>query len=246
MRSLFLVGGFYLRPSNILMRVISKFSSYLSGNTLRPCYKDQLLKSTETTAVYCENCINPLKTWLELSWVELSWRCDRRSVGLSVLVSNTPLGPMTRFFFFLSFAGQLVCSSSSGALSDEKSKSRYNWRSVTQFVKVSSPLFDLWPGISFCPKVVWKFLCCLCRTPSLTRGRVCHLSFSVYSTLSVFTSSIYVTWTGLYNIKIHIVPHRKHLTSLLQRPTNYWRLKRQWLFIARTIQNTKMQSLGRT
>jgi hypothetical protein len=27
---------------------------------------------------------------------------DRRSVGLSVLVSGTPLGPMTRFFFFLS------------------------------------------------------------------------------------------------------------------------------------------------
>jgi hypothetical protein len=31
-----------------------------------------------------------------------------------------PFGPMTRFYFFLSFAGKLLCSSSRGALSDEK------------------------------------------------------------------------------------------------------------------------------
>jgi putative component of membrane protein insertase Oxa1/YidC/SpoIIIJ protein YidD len=36
-----------------------------------------------------------------IGWVELSWvGFDRRSVGLSVLVSGTPLGPMTRFYFF--------------------------------------------------------------------------------------------------------------------------------------------------
>jgi hypothetical protein len=35
--------------------------------------------------------------------------------------------------------------------------------------------------ITFCPKiVVRKLLSCLCGAPSLTRGRVCHLSFSVY------------------------------------------------------------------
>jgi hypothetical protein len=34
------------------------------------------------------------------------WCCDRRSFGLSVLMSGTPLGHMTRFFFFISFAGQ--------------------------------------------------------------------------------------------------------------------------------------------
>jgi hypothetical protein len=40
------------------------------------------------------------------------------------------------------------------------------------------------PDITFCPKVVfWKLLSCLCRVPSLTRGRVCHLSFSVTSPL---------------------------------------------------------------
>jgi hypothetical protein len=36
-------------------------------------------------------------------WVELSWCYDRLSVGLSVLVSDTPFGPMTGFFFFLFF-----------------------------------------------------------------------------------------------------------------------------------------------
>jgi hypothetical protein len=63
--------------------------------------------------------------WLEqqrlsLLWIELSWSCDRRSVGLFVLVSGNPLGPMTKFFFFLSFAGQFICSSFWGALSDER------------------------------------------------------------------------------------------------------------------------------
>jgi hypothetical protein len=52
--------------------------------------------------------------------VELSWCCDWRSVGLSILVSGTPLGPMTRFFSFRSFAGQLHCSSSWNTLSDER------------------------------------------------------------------------------------------------------------------------------
>jgi hypothetical protein len=81
-------------------------------------------------------------------------------------------------------------------------------QSVSQYVKVSSPLRDLWPDINFCLKVVvWK-LSCLCRAPSLTRGRVCHLLFAVYANLSVFTSSIYVTcvlqFSNLYT-KLHSV-----------------------------------------
>jgi hypothetical protein len=32
-------------------------------------------------------------------------------------------------------------------------------QSVSQYVKVSSPLWDSWPDITFCPKVVfWKLL----------------------------------------------------------------------------------------
>jgi hypothetical protein len=94
-----------------------------------------------------------------------------------------------------------------------KSKSPYNWRSVSQYVKVSNPLWDLWPDITFCLKVVfWKLLSRLSGAPSLTRGRVCHLSFSVCSNLPVFTSSIYVTcvlhFSNLYtiDIKLHSVP----------------------------------------
>jgi hypothetical protein len=90
-----------------------------------------------------------------------------------------------------------------------KSKSRYNWRSVNQYVKVPSPLWDLWPDITFWPKdVFWKLLSCLCGAPSLTRDRICHLSFSVYSNLSVFVSNIYVTcvlqFSNLYTCTIYI------------------------------------------
>jgi hypothetical protein len=56
--------------------------------------------------------------------------------------------------------------------SKSKSKSHYSWRSVSLHIKVSSPLWDLWPDITFCPKVaVWKLLSCLCEAPSPTRGR---------------------------------------------------------------------------
>jgi hypothetical protein len=46
----------------------------------------------------------------------LSLYCERRSVGLSVLVSGTPLRPMTRFFFCRTFALLFVL----GRLSDER------------------------------------------------------------------------------------------------------------------------------
>jgi hypothetical protein len=59
-----------------------------------------------------------------------------------------------------------VCSCQS------KPKSCYDWRSVSQYVLVSSPLWNLWPLLS-----VWKLLCCLCGAPSLTRGRVCWLNW---------------------------------------------------------------------
>jgi hypothetical protein len=75
-----------------------------------------------------------------------------------------------------------------------KPKSHYNWWPVSQYVKVSSPLLDLWPDITFWPKFVfWKLLSCPSGAPSLTRGQACHLSFSVCSNLPAFTSSIYVT-----------------------------------------------------
>jgi hypothetical protein len=45
---------------------------------------------------------------------------DGQSVSQYVLVSGTPSGPKTRFYFLLSFAGKLLCSSTWGALSDDR------------------------------------------------------------------------------------------------------------------------------
>jgi hypothetical protein len=50
---------------------------------------------------------------------------------------------------------------------------------VSQYVLVSSPVWDLWPDITSCLKVsVWKLLCCLYGEPSLKRGQVCSLQCS--------------------------------------------------------------------
>jgi hypothetical protein len=53
---------------------------------------------------------------------------DGQSVNMA---SATPLGPMTRFYFFLSFAGKLLCSSSWGALSDERTGLQFVVQSVS-------------------------------------------------------------------------------------------------------------------
>jgi hypothetical protein len=66
-----------------------------------------------------------------LSWVELMlWPTVSRPIGLSVLVSDTHLGPITRFFFFLSLVWQLLCPSSWGALSDKRTGLQFVVRSV--------------------------------------------------------------------------------------------------------------------
>jgi hypothetical protein len=43
----------------------------------------------------------------------------------------------------------MVCKYNYRNSGHSKSKSRYNWRSVSQYVKISSPLWDLWPDFSF-------------------------------------------------------------------------------------------------
>jgi hypothetical protein len=75
-----------------------------------------------------------------------------------------------------------------------KSKSHYDRRPVSQYVLVSSPIWDFWPQIFFSFSIS-KLRSCLCGTPSLTRGRVCLLSVlvnTVYSSQSVITLSIYI------------------------------------------------------
>jgi hypothetical protein len=57
-----------------------------------------------------------------------------------------------------------------------KPKLLYDWRSVNQYVLVTSPLWDLRPDItSFQMVAVWNLLYCLCGAASLTRGQVCSL-----------------------------------------------------------------------
>jgi hypothetical protein len=58
---------------------------------------------------------------------------------------------------------------------ESESELLYNWRSVSQYVLVSSPSRDFWPEIFFSKLLFWLFF----GAPSLTRGRVCHLSVFV-------------------------------------------------------------------
>jgi hypothetical protein len=63
-----------------------------------------------------------------------------------------------------------------------KSKSRYDWRSVSQYVVAPSQLWDLWPDVTSCPSCFRKV-----AVLSLTRGRVCHLSVSAHAALQILT-----------------------------------------------------------
>jgi hypothetical protein len=83
--------------------------------------------------------------------------------------------------------------------SKPKSKSHYDWRSVSQYVLMSSPIWNFWPEIFF-PNL----LSCLFGAPSLMRGLVCHLSvfvIAVHNSQSLFTTNIYI------KIKMYIVLH---------------------------------------
>jgi hypothetical protein len=67
-----------------------------------------------------------------------------------------------------------------------KSKSHYDWRSVSLGVE---------PNLGLLTRVFFsKLLYCLSGAPSLTRGRVCHLSvfvIAVYNSQSLYTLIIY-------------------------------------------------------
>jgi hypothetical protein len=65
-----------------------------------------------------------------------------------------------------------------------KSKSRYDWQSVGQFVLVSWPSWSRWPDVTFiCVTITFYFSC---RAPSLTRGRVCNLQCNAASSISSY------------------------------------------------------------
>jgi hypothetical protein len=83
-----------------------------------------------------------------------------------------------------------------------KSKSHYDWRSVShsvsQYVLVSSPIRDFWPGIFF------QSYCFVYLGHPLWRevGTViCQSVIAVYNSQSLFTTNIYI------KLKIYIVLH---------------------------------------
>jgi hypothetical protein len=96
-----------------------------------------------------------------------------------------------------------------------KTKSRYVWRSISQYVVVSSPLWDLWLPVlrllfeSCCPVSVGR--------PLWREVGSCHLPFSVCSNLSVCTSRIYVSCVLQFSIEYTI-----H-TKILSVPARYSR-----------------------
>jgi hypothetical protein len=89
-------------------------------------------------------------------------------------------------FLFIIMTCHLTLLSPRSAWS--KSKSRYDWRSVrVSRCRADSGTSDqiLLPAL--------KLLSCLSEAPSMTRGRVFHLPFSVCSNLSACTLRIYVS-----------------------------------------------------
>jgi hypothetical protein len=77
----------------------------------------------------------------------------------------------------------------------KKSKSRYDWRSVSQSVSMS---WSRGPSGSHDQMfvTVWQLLSCLCGEPSLTRGRVCRLL--------VWVCIFLVVYQYIYSISIYI------------------------------------------
>jgi hypothetical protein len=93
---------------------------------------------------------------------------------------------------------RLTVGQSACLMPRSKSKSHYDWRSVSQHVLVSSLLWDLWPDFFF-------QICCLVsvvRPLWREAGSVFCQSFvnTVYSSQSVFTFSIVRHSSVMYNI----------------------------------------------
>jgi hypothetical protein len=72
---------------------------------------------------------------------------------------------------------------------ESESELLYNWRSVSQYVLVSSPIWDFWPEIFFFSE---SYSLVLIGAPSLTRGRVYHLSvYSLSTVVSKYLQKIF-------------------------------------------------------
>jgi hypothetical protein len=86
-------------------------------------------------------------------------------------------------------------------------RSRYDWRSVSQYVLASSSSWDLRPDINS----VLIFRCCLCWAPSLTRGRVCLLLVTVSNNCP---SSSFL----LLSFSLHFTRHTFYVYTIYAKP----------------------------
>jgi hypothetical protein len=82
------------------------------------------------------------------------------------------------------------------ARSQSESESLYDWQPVSPSVFLSSPVWGSWPDIYF----EWKLQSCPYGAPSLTRGRVSHLSVIVDSK----SLSIYAVFINLQFLKSNL------------------------------------------
>jgi hypothetical protein len=81
--------------------------------------------------------------------------------------------------------------------SKSKSKSHCGWRSVSQSVLVSSPLWDSRPDVKSRSD---RYSVIRRVASSLTRGRVCHLSHVEVFVKSVHKYSYLIQWKHIYTI----------------------------------------------
>jgi hypothetical protein len=84
-----------------------------------------------------------------------------------------------------SYSGRLASQSTANSF-QVKSKSHCDWRSDSQYVLVSSPIWNSWPDIFI---TVWQLRSCFCGAPPLTRGRVCLLYMLLALASAVFLGS---------------------------------------------------------
>jgi hypothetical protein len=131
---------------------------------------------------------------------------------LIFFVSGFALFNVANIFIFMILDD--FCFSCTDTKVKVKSKSHCDWRSVSQYILVSSPIWDFWPEIFFT-----KLLSCLFGAPSLTRGRVCHVLvfvIEVYNSQSLFTT-IYI-WIKIYIVLNTFKKKIKYL-QYIQSPT---------------------------
>jgi hypothetical protein len=123
----------------------------------------------------------------ELQKQQLHWECGRLIIWQ---VSCCLVAPWGSLLVRLAVRWGERCIESCQSESESESELLYNWRSVSQYVLVSSPIWDFWPGIFYLFIFFLSYSLVLFGAPSLTRGRVRHLS--VYSQSTVV--SIYIKY----------------------------------------------------